>query len=1756
METKGNGTPNAELNRKTTRPATSTVKNTKKEKRLRTPGLIVKNRKLQRPKTVAGKVRDLGDYHGAASDWTIALRQTGSPNQSTRPKKQQLSSTDADVVTFSEWDRPSTTGRRPFTPFPLRPLTGKELTPRNGPGRPVSPNKPPKTAPSHHSHQRPALNSDIGPSEDNLSVEGDALSSNPWETNLRHQVPRPRTAAIDIASSTPNKRFATTAPRANTAAMAVPVSVAEIALQKRKKRASLLGEQKDSPPTVDKRGNKITSAYIVPLQRQNSTAGNLYRFNGKSGKFERKRPATWDGTLIGPDGVVLVLDSKSSKDPDGYEQMVDVLGSHRMARQSQALHAKLQEEEAVRFYEQWRSDTTVLNLAKKEMKRWGTSGTDVPLNAVQRQMAKSFLPPPSKKYMDKAEEDPDIYDAQKLAHACRASFVSGKIEIIWDNVQRMQRCALLNTMMLQVFNLVSVRLPGNKLKRLPLWFCRTFHRVRDLHLGSNDLIEIPSNLGDMTALLELNITHNLVPSLPKSIEHLTRLVYLDASDNELASLPEQIVGCQRLIELHVDNNNLIRLPSTVRKLSRLRVLTSDANRIGTLALIPSLERLKGNGASDPMHLLWEERELEGGQIVFVNKFTGEMQEENPIDVANDSKQITATDQHKNDIPTLVSLAAADKTVWELKFDFRSGHSYYFNNLTRIKKLEAPHAIDTIGKTANLRRLVMSSNVLMHLPRSMGKMPSLEELILDHNLIAELPPSLAGLKHLKLLSVADNRLTALPDEITTLPKLQKLAVNRNMLVKLPVYLGNLTTLRSLWINNNSIDELPWTMGRLESLKELMIGDNPVERKWQGVLEGSGKIPRMLQIMREIRLRVMHGEPPEVSIATTGLFDEIIVPLPRKAKLWEQFCKNAESSGYVDLHWNQLKDIPVEILNIKTLVELRVSNNLLQELSEDIGLLSHLKVLHATNNKLRTLPESALVKLKYLEELCLEDNQIDHIPDKLIRLFRLKILRMSRNRISELPIKIGKMEHLVVLELNVNRIRAIPESIGNLHRLKRLCLQKNRIRNLPTDMSRMTSLQVLNVNSNMLREIPPEVSGLENLKELRFGHNRVRKVADNFGDGACKDSLEVLWLMGNYIVDIPRTFHRLHKLLEVRIEDTPIRSPSPKLTLQGIDAVRAYSRHRQIRIDCLRVALRTAGIHLDSSKLSPYPKNVLRNTEYLHLKDIKNLEDKIDLCVNGDFDDNVQTFSGMSVRLLPQAGREKNPSIDGVESKKNKPGKQGKQKTKNTGLTSIVEQHLDPESPDVVHLRAGGALSTYITDLYELRKHEHDERGLNSILTRIEIAESYKNKQGGLKDTWYTPDVRNWEEKKNKGGVHVVVLSELGMLDPGQIGPQPVGFSKGQIITSAGRFINLYGNPGAKVKSYKFQKPSKDETERSRKKVRGKKVSRTALIVQNVIVSVEEYERKKREDAAMVESDIDVKKNVELWLSTKYGKMRLKKHAKTQMTKAKENWRQAEQDHKRALSKLNKAEDGVKVVQERIKLFEAGEVKALHQIDSKEQAVNMLEMKKIEVEEAKEVVTTKTECMVTCKKRRKQKWALWLGDCTNDLVEKYRKKSKEELIEKYRQIAYRGGGTTSLRRPWDKTYRRWKKRYAKNAKKRAQQEKEARFQAALLEIEAKKSAKKNNGEEKEEIPAYAYDSSMLGQLKGYCQDIKQNLFGACIKSLDQLSELTANTPDDKDPYRWVDRGLGEEGDYMDEMEDDEEKKKAKKKAKKKKRKKKRK
>ena len=134
-------------------------------------------------------------------------------------------------------------------------------------------------------------------------------------------------------------------------------------------------------------------------------------------------------------------------------------------------------------------------------------------------------------------------------------------------------------------------------------------------LEDNLVAQLAKKVDGKQQFEKANITD--VESLRANLKkQLSKLNGFDISDNELGSVPEQIGACQRLVKVHLDANNLTRLPSTVRKLPRLMELTTDCNRIGTLALIPSLERLKsGSGTSSEAALLWEKRELGNGRIV-------------------------------------------------------------------------------------------------------------------------------------------------------------------------------------------------------------------------------------------------------------------------------------------------------------------------------------------------------------------------------------------------------------------------------------------------------------------------------------------------------------------------------------------------------------------------------------------------------------------------------------------------------------------------------------------------------------------------------------------------------------------------------------------------------------------------------------------------------------------------------------------------------------------------------------------------------------------------------------------------------------------------------------------------------------------------------------------------------------------------------------------------------------------------------------
>ncbi len=193
---------------------------------------------------------------------------------------------------FQEWERPSTTGRRPFTPFPLRPLTGPETTPRRGPSRPTSPVKPPASSPAHPKPKTAGADGSDDAHDD--AAGGAKLAANPWETNLNHSVARPLTAAEHLASSTPNKRFATTAPGADVIPQRVPVSAEGYVAARRKAREDMEKDGDDEGEGAEakpRRREQPTAArpFTTALCHTQSAAGMLFQYDSKQQQFRRKK---------------------------------------------------------------------------------------------------------------------------------------------------------------------------------------------------------------------------------------------------------------------------------------------------------------------------------------------------------------------------------------------------------------------------------------------------------------------------------------------------------------------------------------------------------------------------------------------------------------------------------------------------------------------------------------------------------------------------------------------------------------------------------------------------------------------------------------------------------------------------------------------------------------------------------------------------------------------------------------------------------------------------------------------------------------------------------------------------------------------------------------------------------------------------------------------------------------------------------------------------------------------------------------------------------------------------------------------------------------------------------------------------------------------------------------------------------------------------------------------------------------------------
>jgi len=254
--------------------------------------------------------------------------------------------------------------------------------------------------------------------------------------------------------------------------------------------------------------------------------------------------------------------------------------------------------------------------------------------------------------------------------------------------------------------------------------------------------------------------------------------------------------------------------------------------------------------------------------------------------------------------------------------------------------------------------------------------------------------------------------------------------------------------------------------------------------------------------------------------------------------------------LNLSYNNLTHLPVEIGQLTQLTTLKLFNNNLTQLPVEIGQLTQLTSLHLSNNKLIYLPVE-IGQLTQLATLNLSNNKLTHLPVEIGQLTQLTELYLSHNNLTQLPVEIGQLTQLTTLTLANNNITQLPVEIGQLTQLTRLYLQYNKLTQLPVEIGHLTQLTTLYLRNNKLTQLPVEIGQLTQLTTLHLSYNPIENLLNpiiqrviqrienrpnrnnentiytdtqNIHSSSIQQSIKdsIYRLMNSYIVDYPLTY----------------------------------------------------------------------------------------------------------------------------------------------------------------------------------------------------------------------------------------------------------------------------------------------------------------------------------------------------------------------------------------------------------------------------------------------------------------------------------------------------------------------------------------------------------------------------------------------------------------------------------------------------------
>lgn len=489
--------------------------------------------------------------------------------------------------------------------------------------------------------------------------------------------------------------------------------------------------------------------------------------------------------------------------------------------------------------------------------------------------------------------------------------------------------------------LVKLHLSHNKISQFPSTFCN-IASLKTLLLTSNGISKLPEDIGYLCNIEELDLMQNQLTMLPESFGNLKHLKKLNLSKNQIESLPIGFENLTCLIDLDLSSNKLSELPTGFGKLTSLQILECRYNQINTCTIFSEVANIK--------QLFLGYNRIKEIQPAVLEKLpylvSLDLRDNNISSIPENLptlkllERIDLTNNNLSGLPyvignmSLKSLSLDGNPLRGIRRDIvargtQAILSYLKSRMPTPETEEAPIKKAENNNTISERKVLSEQQSVNNSNKPAVKEPSKE--VVDQYLIA----TTKVLNHSSGAAVIPNSVWLPGAQVT------HINISKNTVTEFPAQIFNYAeTLHELDVSQNKISTIPAEIGTLTKLTFMEVSKN------------------MLSVLPTEMKQLVHLLQINLTFNRFAAIPAILCKLP---KLQTIIIAN-----------NQISEIDVDdLLQLKTLHTLDLSNNNIARIPPQLGNVSWLKSLTLDGNSFRNPRPQIMTKgtqfiLSYLRD----------------------------------------------------------------------------------------------------------------------------------------------------------------------------------------------------------------------------------------------------------------------------------------------------------------------------------------------------------------------------------------------------------------------------------------------------------------------------------------------------------------------------------------------------------------------------------------------------------------------------------------------------------------------------------------------------------------------------------------------------------------------------------------------------------------------